>query len=67
VPREPELERDHLRKAKDAIEKLTSKRPIGARSWHTRELLLEEGFIYNSTRSITCRTMSSAPDGAGRC
>jgi peptidoglycan/xylan/chitin deacetylase (PgdA/CDA1 family) len=48
VPKDPELERDHLRKAKDAIEKLTGKRPMGTRSWHTRELLLEEGFIYNS-------------------
>src|SRR5690348_11764963 len=42
VPKDPELERDHLRKACAAIEKLTGRRPVGTRSWHTRELLLEE-------------------------
>jgi peptidoglycan/xylan/chitin deacetylase (PgdA/CDA1 family) len=48
VPKDPDLERDHLRKAKDAIEKLTGRRPVGTRSWHTRRLLLEEGYVYNS-------------------
>ncbi len=48
VPKDPELERDHLRKACAAIEKLTGRRPVGTRSWHTRQLLLEEGYIYNS-------------------
>ncbi len=36
VPKDPVLEREHLRRAKDAIEKLTGKRPVGTRSWHTR-------------------------------
>ena len=48
VPKDPDLEREHLRRAKDAIEKLTGRRPVGTRSWHTRQLLLEEGYIYNS-------------------
>jgi peptidoglycan/xylan/chitin deacetylase (PgdA/CDA1 family) len=48
VPKDPDLEREHLRRAKDAIEKLTGHRPVGTRSWHTRRLLLEEGYIYNS-------------------
>jgi peptidoglycan/xylan/chitin deacetylase (PgdA/CDA1 family) len=48
VPKDPELERDHLRKACMAIEKLTGRRPVGTRSWHTRRLLIEEGYIYNS-------------------
>ena len=48
VPKDPVLEREHLRRAKDAIEKLTGHRPVGTRSWHTRRLLLEEGYIYNS-------------------
>ena len=64
VPKEPELERDHLRKAKDAIEKLIGKRPMGTRSWHTRELLLEEGFLYNSHDTLDALPhYVSAPDG----
>src|SRR5947209_11864682 len=46
VPKDPALEREHLRRAKDAIEKLTGHRPVGTRSWHTRQLLLDEGYIY---------------------
>jgi len=65
VPKDPELERDHLRKAKDAIEKLTGKRPMGTRSWHTRELLIEEGFIYNSHDTLDrLPHYVSAPDGS---
>jgi peptidoglycan/xylan/chitin deacetylase (PgdA/CDA1 family) len=51
VPDEPERERDHLRKAADAIERLVGRRPVGTRSWHTQQLLLDEGFIYNSHES----------------
>src|SRR3981189_3282146 len=43
VPKDSELEREHLRRAKDAIEKLTGHRPVGTRSWHTRHLLPQEG------------------------
>src|SRR5262247_2750677 len=52
VPKDPELERDHLRKAREAIEKLTGRRPVGTRSWHSRPLLLEEGYVYNSHDTI---------------
>ncbi|WP_149537869.1 polysaccharide deacetylase family protein [Siccirubricoccus phaeus] len=48
VPKEPEVERAHLRRACDALERLTGRRPIGTRSWHTSALLREEGFLYNS-------------------
>jgi peptidoglycan/xylan/chitin deacetylase (PgdA/CDA1 family) len=48
VPKDPELERDHLRKAIAAIEGITGRRPVGTRSWHTQALLQEEGIIYNS-------------------
>ena len=34
VPKDPDLEREHLRRAKDAIEKLTGHRPVGTRSSH---------------------------------
>jgi peptidoglycan/xylan/chitin deacetylase (PgdA/CDA1 family) len=65
VPKEPELEREHLRRAKDAIEKLTGYRPVGTRSWHTRQLLLDEGYIYNSHDSSDHRPYYiSEPDGS---
>ncbi|MBT5194300.1 MAG: polysaccharide deacetylase family protein [Rhodospirillaceae bacterium] len=48
VPKDLQLEADHIRKASDALEKLTGKRPVGSRSWHSASLLLEEEFIYNS-------------------
>src|SRR5262249_45692945 len=60
-----ELERDHLRKAREAIEKLTGRRPVGTRSWHTRQLLLEEGYIYNSHDTPDHRPhYVSEPDGS---
>jgi peptidoglycan-N-acetylglucosamine deacetylase len=48
VPREPELERDHLLKTAAALERLTGKRPVGTRSSHSLPLLREQGFIYVS-------------------
>jgi peptidoglycan/xylan/chitin deacetylase (PgdA/CDA1 family) len=67
VPKDPALERDHLRKACAAIEKLTGKRPVGTRSWHSRELLLEEGFLYNSHDTPDHRpNYVSDPDGSRR-
>ena len=48
VPREPELERDHLLKTTAALERLTGKRPVGTRSAHSLKLLKQEGFIYVS-------------------
>jgi len=65
VPKDPVLERDHLRKTVAAIEKLTGHRPVGTRSSHTRELLLEEGYIYTSEDSLDHRpNYTSDPDGA---
>mgnify|MGYP002621638616 FL=1 len=48
VPKDPALERDHLRKTMAALESVTGRRPYGTRSWHTQALLVEEGFLYNS-------------------
>jgi len=48
VPPELELEKDHLRKTTEALEKLCGKRPVGARSGHKISLLKEEGYIYES-------------------
>jgi peptidoglycan/xylan/chitin deacetylase (PgdA/CDA1 family) len=48
VPKEPELERDHLLKTRDALERISGRRPVGSRSHHTPTLLRDEGYIYNS-------------------
>ncbi len=48
VPKDPAVEREHLRKTVCAIERTTGKRPVGSRSWHTEAAMLEQGFIYNS-------------------
>jgi peptidoglycan-N-acetylglucosamine deacetylase len=65
VPKDAELEREHLRRAKDAIEKLIGRRPVGTRSWHTRQLLLDEGYIYNSHDTPDHRPhYISEPDGS---
>ena len=65
VPKEPELERDHLKKTIAAIEKTVGKKPVGTRSTHSRELLLEHGFIYTSEDSMDHRpNWLAAPDGS---
>ena len=48
VPKEADIERDHLSKATAAIEKLTGERPRGTRSRHTPALLRELGYVYSS-------------------
>jgi len=51
VPKEPDLEHDHLVKSTAAIETLVGRRPVGTRSWHSQSLLAQEGYIYNSHHS----------------
>ena len=51
VPREPDLELDHLRKTIAALERVTGKRPVGTRSTHSRHYLLDQGYIYTSEDS----------------
>ena len=48
VPKDLQLESDHLRKSTRALEATAGTRPVGTRSWHTQSLLVEEGYIYNS-------------------
>ena len=48
VPKDADLELDHLKKAIKAIEATVGQRPQGTRSWHSQALLQQEGFIYNS-------------------
>ncbi len=66
VPKDRALERDHLAKATAAIERLTGRRPVGTRSWHTQELLREQGYVYNSHDSPDHRPhYLRDPDGEG--
>jgi peptidoglycan/xylan/chitin deacetylase (PgdA/CDA1 family) len=48
VPKQAALERDHLLKSVAALEGVSGRRPVGSRSHHSRELLCELGFLYNS-------------------
>jgi peptidoglycan/xylan/chitin deacetylase (PgdA/CDA1 family) len=48
VPKEPDLERDHLDKSTAALEKTVGRRPVGSRSRHSQALLANRGYIYNS-------------------
>ena len=48
MPKEAALERDHLTRALDALERIAGKRPVGSRSWHSHKLMAEMGLIYNS-------------------
>lgn len=53
VPKEPELERDHLTRSTDALEKLAGQRGVGTRSGHSHGLLRELGYIYRSNGSAS--------------
>jgi len=65
VPKKPELERDHLRRTIAAIEKTVGKKPVGTRSRHSRELLLEHGYIYVSEDTPDHRpNWLNAPNGS---
>jgi peptidoglycan/xylan/chitin deacetylase (PgdA/CDA1 family) len=51
VPKEPELEEDHLAKTVAALEQISGRRPVGTRSTHTAGLLCKYGYIYTSEGS----------------
>ena len=48
VPDDRALEADHLRRATEALERTSGRRPVGTRSWHRHDALKREGYIYNS-------------------
>ena len=48
VPKEPDLELDHLTRSTSALESTVGRRPVGSRSGHTHQLLLDAGYIYRS-------------------
>lgn len=48
VPRDMQLELDHLTKTGAALARITGRKPVGTRSDHTLSLLKQEGFLYIS-------------------
>jgi peptidoglycan/xylan/chitin deacetylase (PgdA/CDA1 family) len=48
VPDDPATERAHLLRATDALERISGRRPVGTRSLHSPDLLVELGYVYNS-------------------
>jgi len=51
IPADIEVEKEHIRKTTEALEKISGRRPVGTRSGHKLSLLKAEGYIY------TCSTM----------
>lgn len=48
VPKDRQLEYDHIVKSVNAIEQTVGKKPVGTRSGYNKEFLIKEGFIYDS-------------------
>jgi peptidoglycan/xylan/chitin deacetylase (PgdA/CDA1 family) len=48
VPRDPELARDHVFRAAEALEQTVGRRPVGTRSGAPKDLLREAGYLYDS-------------------
>jgi len=48
VPKDMQLELDHLTKTGRALESIIGRKPVGTRSEHSLSLLKQEGFIYTS-------------------
>ena len=48
VPKEPDLERDHIAKSTAALTELVGRQPTGSRSRHDVALLAEAGYKYSS-------------------
>jgi peptidoglycan/xylan/chitin deacetylase (PgdA/CDA1 family) len=48
VPRDMQLELDHLQKTGAALSSITGRKPVGTRSDHSLSLLKQEGFVYTS-------------------
>lgn len=48
VPKEADVELEHIRKSTRALEQTVGTRPVGSRSTHSCDLLVQEGYIYSS-------------------
>jgi peptidoglycan/xylan/chitin deacetylase (PgdA/CDA1 family) len=67
VPKEAELERDHLQRSTAALETLTGRRPAGTRSYHSHRLLRELGYLYRSNGSADHRPHYLRDADGGNC
>ncbi|MGE0222604.1 MAG: polysaccharide deacetylase family protein [Acetobacteraceae bacterium] len=65
VPKDMQLELDHLGRTGRALESITGRRPVGTRSEHSLSLLRQEGFLYMSHDTADhLPYYVSDPDGA---
>jgi peptidoglycan/xylan/chitin deacetylase (PgdA/CDA1 family) len=67
VPKEPELEEDHLSKTVAALEKISGRRPVGTRSSHSAALLRKYGYIYRSEGSADQRPHYELDENGENC
>jgi peptidoglycan/xylan/chitin deacetylase (PgdA/CDA1 family) len=65
VPKDGQLERDHLNKSTQSLCELTGTRPVGTRSWHTAAALVEQHYIYRSHGS-DAHGPTWSHDGSGK-
>jgi peptidoglycan-N-acetylglucosamine deacetylase len=52
IPADPQIEKEHIRKATSALEKIAGRRPVGTRSGHKLSFLTEENYIFTSSTAV---------------
>lgn len=52
IPADIQIEKEHIRKATAALEKISGRKPVGTRSSHKLCLLKDEGYIYTSSTAV---------------
>jgi peptidoglycan/xylan/chitin deacetylase (PgdA/CDA1 family) len=67
VPREAELEEDHLSKTVAALEKISGRRPAGTRSSHSAALLRKYSYVYRSEGSADQRPYYEFDENGDNC
>ena len=67
VPKEADLEEDHLAKTVAAIEQISGRRPVGTRSGHSAALLRKHGYVYRSEGSADQRPHYVVDESGENC
>jgi peptidoglycan/xylan/chitin deacetylase (PgdA/CDA1 family) len=67
VPKEADLEEDHLAKTVAAIEQISGRRPVGTRSGHSARLLHKYGYVYRSEGSADQRPHYVVDESGDNC
>ena len=67
VPKEAELEEDHLSRTVAALEKISGRQPVGTRSSHSAALLRKYGYIYRSEGSADQRPYYEFDENGENC